>query len=201
MSDGPKIVLDYAPKPRPWARLLAIRRRTWVFLGLIALFVFAAYSYVRGPTSGQIRLDTGDLRYCWYGIPVRYRTMPEPQRSKLLALASKAPPISAKWVTCVTYPLPTSNNSDAMCVGFYWSIAIWSDEDPKIARWAMDDVANYILGMPTAAGLPHSFLVLSPFVVDKHTRAVKAGWRDQDWVKLYCADHGYIPPPAPATRP
>src|ERR1041384_6470997 len=96
------------------------------FIGLLLLVV----GYLSGPTTGEIRLDTGDLRYFWWGIPLRNRPMPEPSRSKLVTLGSKSPAVPADWVVCVTYPLRSSNNTDSMCQSFYRSVAILADEDP-----------------------------------------------------------------------
>jgi hypothetical protein len=195
MPDSPDNTLSYAGKPSALGSLanyLANNRRFWVKAGIIGFLLLLGFGFLHGPTSGQIRLDTGDLRYYWWGIPLKYERMPEPQRSKLLALASKAPAIPAKWVTCDT---------DRFCLSFYWSVAIWADEDPKIARWAMDDIVDYIPGMLSIGGLPKSGLVISIAVVDRQARRVDPGWRDNDDVRTYCAEHGYVPPPAPTTSP
>jgi hypothetical protein len=196
MADRLDNVLDYAtpPKRRSWPKGLTRRLIIYGFM------VLAGYGFFHGPTSGQIRLDSGDLRYCWCGVPLWYKRMAEPERSKLMALASMSPAIPAKWVTCVTYPLPSSNNTDLMCSDFYYSVAVWKDEDPKIARWAMEDVADYIPHMLTRGGLPISCGLF--FVVDHGAHRLEADWREKDDVKAYCAEHGYVPPSAPsASRP
>lgn len=159
-----------------------------VVAGIVIALLLLAIALPSGPTSGQIRLDTGDLRYCWHGIPIRYEQMPEPERSKLLVLASKSPGVTAEWVTCTTHPQDTEYRPHALCRYFYHLTAIWADEDPKIARWAMDDMVDFI--RHGSLGLPNCAHVLSASLVD---------WRDQKEVKDYCAAHGYIPPPAPPT--
>ncbi|MEI8196781.1 MAG: hypothetical protein WCI73_12855 [Phycisphaerae bacterium] len=117
-----------------------------------------------------------------------------------MTTASKSPALPAKWVTCVTYPLSGSNNPDAMCQSWYYSIAIWVDEDPKIARWAMEDVVNYI--QYAKWGLPQSHGLVSNVLVDWQARKVQADWRDQEEVKIFCSSHGYVPSPAsPASAP
>jgi len=174
-------------------------RRIMIASGVVAVLFLLGFGFLRSPTSGEVRLDTGDIRYCWWGIPLKYERMAEPQRSKLLALASKSPVIPAKWVTCTEYSLSPEYRPDRMCQGFYWSIAIWSDEDSKIARWAMDDVVEY-LNQNAKCGLPQSVHLLNDPIVDWHARKVNADWRDQDAVKSYCAAHGYVLPP-PSSHP
>jgi hypothetical protein len=185
-------VLSYAPRADRWERIRAVRRRTWIKLGAAAVACLVLLSFLRGPTSGQIRLDSGDRRYCWWGIPIRYERMAEPNRSKIVALSAMSPAIPAKWVTCVRYPLPSSNNTDLMCSDFYWSIAAWANEDPKIARWTLEDVTRYIPGMLARGGLPESCSLLSTFTVDWRSSTVKPDWREDEEVQRYCASHGYV---------
>lgn len=198
MKNTPAPILPYAPPPKSALRLFRLTRRTCIHLTVYSLIALALYAFVHGPTSGQIRLDTGDLRYCWYGIPLRYRPMPEPERSHIVALASRAPAIPHRWVTCVTYPLPSSNNTDSMCRDFYWSVAIWSTVDRQIARRAFDDVVKYIDRTHATSGLPDSCEILDTFVVDWHSCTVNPAWRDMEEVKSYCTCIGYTPPPAAA---
>jgi len=117
-----------------------------LILGILTLGLAWAY----GPTSAQIRLDTGDLRYCWWGIPLRHELMPEPDRSKIMALARKSKAVPEIWVTCVRYPKHTSNNPDLMYQHFYEDIAMQADEDQDLAIWQLEDVAITIQN-PTSA--------------------------------------------------
>jgi hypothetical protein len=167
-----------------------------VRLGVVAGVVLLGLLMVVGPSSGEIRLDTGDLRYCWWWVPVRYERMPEPERSRIQVVAAAGPAVPAEWVTCVRYPLRCSNNPDLMCRSFYASIAAWSGEDPKIARWALEDVVNYVRTTHAQYGLPASGHVLSGFIVEMSKGRVVADWRDQEEMKAYCAAHGYVLPAA-----
>lgn len=201
MAERSDKVLWYSRKPSSVKTFFAAHRRLMILVGVFAVVLFVGFRGI-GPTSGQIRLDTGDLRYCWWGIPLYYKPMPEPWRSKVMTLASEAPAVPAKWVTCVTYPLSTSNNQDIMCGDFYVSVAMWADEDPKIARWAMDDVVEYIELSHATSGLPNSCHVLGPFLVDYELGRVRADWRDQAEVMEYCSSHGYVPAStSPASAP
>jgi hypothetical protein len=171
---------------------------------LMTVIAFAGILLVcvttRGPTTAEIRLDTGDLRYCWWGIPLKYEMMPEPSRSKLLTVASRTPSIPAKWVTCVSKPWTrTTLRTHRTSVHFYHCIAIWSDEDQKIASWAMEDVVYWINGMTTHGGSLKCSSVLSGFVVDVNKGTIDPRWREMDAVRYYCDVHGYTPLPASTT--
>jgi hypothetical protein len=189
-------VLSYWREPNRLKAFFIVNRRRMIKWGSVIFLLLLGFGVLYGPTSGQIRLDTGDLRYCWWGIPLKYELMPEPQRSKLLALAAKVPPVSAEWVTCVNYPKHYSDNPEIRYHGEYYSIAIWADEDVNIARWAMDDEVKAI----PHGGTTRLWPILGYRVLDSSTGKLNVDWRDQEDVKDYCAAHGYVPPP-PATRP
>ena len=57
MDERPDNVLEYGRKPKGFA----VSRRTVIFVGVVALLLLLAFGFINGPTSGQIRLDTGDL--------------------------------------------------------------------------------------------------------------------------------------------
>jgi len=157
-------VLSYGRADHRVRTFLAAHRRGVIIGTVVVALLFLIIVVGAGPTSGQIRLDTGDLRYCRWGIPLSYKRMPEPARSKIVVLAAKSPAVPATWVTCITYPRSPESNTDSMCRGCYWYISIWADEDPKIARWALEDLVDYIPRMLTRGGLPESAPVLSDFV-------------------------------------
>lgn len=173
------------------------KRRILVFVGLGALLLFGL-GVVLGPSSADIRLDTGDLRYRYFGIPIVYERMPEPQRSRLLALASQSPILVSEWHQCANYPLPTTNNTDGMCRDFYFKIDAWIDVDPQIARLAAEDVASYIRDTNALESLPKSYSLLSGFVVEwtaDNRQSVREDWRDDEGVRAYFDTHGIAIPP------
>ena len=141
MGERADNILSYVSKQnRVWSTF-AFTRRKMVAAGVVVPLLFVMFYLFMGPTSGQIRLDTGDLRYCWFGIPVYYDRMPEPERSKLGTLARRSPAVPAKWVTCVTYPLRGSFNANIACQSHYLlALQPGVTKIPKIARWAMDDL-------------------------------------------------------------
>lgn len=189
MADPPKFVLSYAPPPPPWSQYLTALRRFWWVPCVLLVAGALVYFYEQGPTSVEIRLDSGDVRYCWYGIPLKYERMREPQRSRLLALAAREPAIPAKWVTCFEgRPGPEAN---PIIPGKYWGIAAWAGEDPNIARWLLDEVTDYLQSFK-ADGSPAHLAWVS--MVDMPSCKVHADWRNDEEVRYFCSLHGYTPP-------
>src|SRR4051794_32558190 len=93
-----------------------------------------------GPDDAQINLKTGNLRYRIFRIPFAFERLASPYSGWLRDISSA----DDRWVTVATFPLPTSNNSQLMCQGFYKSAAVWTTVDPKIAKAALEDVERYI---------------------------------------------------------
>jgi len=158
-------------------------------IGIVILIGFVGYSLISGPTSKQIRLDTGDLRYCWWGICFGYQPMQEPIRSKLLALSAKSPAIEDKWVTCVRYPRLADHHVEVRYLEYYVYITYWDAADPTIARWILEDVTKSIESKTWGTPLVHE--ILSSAVIDLSARKLKTNWRENEMVRRYCAAHGY----------
>jgi hypothetical protein len=144
MSEKPDDILPYGRSPSASDQIVAFGRRNLRRASILIGLLILGYGVIHGPRNGQIRLDTGDLRYCWWGIPLEYDEMPEPQRSKIVALAKKSSAVPAIWVMCVRYPKDTTNNLDIMYQGFYRRIAWQAGEDPDLAKWQLEDVAATI---------------------------------------------------------
>jgi hypothetical protein len=147
--------------------------------------------------TAQIRLDTGDLRWCIWGMPVGFEDMPEPYRGRILAASQGSTVLRAKWRTCAIYPLPTSNNPDSMCRRFYREASAWCSVDPTIARFALEDIATYINNTKAQWSLPDSIWILGPDVVSWGTGQVTADWRTNHMVQMYCEQRGYKIPNQP----
>ncbi len=179
-----------------WSSKRRILLSTGLGIGLIV-----TWAIISGPSSADIRLDTGDLRYRYLGIPVVYERMPEPQRSRLQSLASQSSVLVDEWHQCADFPLPTTNNTDGMCLSFYMRADAWIDVDQNVARLALEDVATYIRDTHARESLPHSFALLNGFVIeltDDHRYAVRSEWREDEAVRTFFESHGIpIPPPNP----
>ena len=184
---------------------LGPRLRRLIFpIILSAVLVTIAYSLLTGPTSGDIRIDTGDLRYRYLGIPITYRRMPEPQRSALLALAAQSSILKPEWHQCVSYPLHNSNNTDLMCREFYFCATVWAKQDQRLARAMLEDVARYIIRTRAASGLPLSSWLLSGVFVspDDHGNWVlKPDWAQDEEAIAYLQSKGLGIPTTRAVRP
>lgn len=177
------------------------RRSTWLTIGAVVICLFVAGSLTGFGWTAQIRLDSGDLRYCFLSIPLSFDRMPEPQRSAILAIARESGSLPTEWRTCAIYPLPTSNNPDSMCRGFYHEAAAWVAADRTIARMALEDIAAYVRKTKAQYLLPDSVWILGPVVVSWETGAVPADWRTNDMVQMYCENKGYAIPEKPASAP
>jgi len=160
---------------------------------IIALFVVLGLWIVfRGPTSCQLQLNTGDLRYCWYGIPIIYQRLPESQRRMIEELALHSQRLVPKWVTCVRYPLIGSNNPDKMYRRWYIVSCMWIKEDPYIARLILEDVASF--ADEGANGLPQSARLLMFPVVDQDNAGnpvIEANWRNDPIILEYLKTKSY----------
>jgi hypothetical protein len=151
-------------------------------VAIVAVMVISG----RALTSADIRLDSGDLRYRYFGIPIVYERMPEPQRARLLALTSGSSVCRNVWCPCAVFPLPTSNNTDAMCRGFYMKMDAWIDVDRTLARAGIEDVGRYVIDTGVRQGLPRSFPLMRPVELGKGGRMrVRSDWREDEGVQLY----------------
>ena len=140
--------------------------------------------------AGRFGWIRGTCGIAGFGIPIYYERMSEPERSKVQALAAESPAVPAKWVTCVTYPLRGSNNPDQMWRVAYNCMALWADEDARIARLAMEDVTDCI---EHDKWLLPALGVVGIGEIDFDTDKVKADWRDDPEVQYFCSLHGYVP--------
>ena len=166
------------------------KRRISLFV-LAAIIVIVAWGFFFGPSSADIRLDTGDLRYRYLGIPLVYERMPEPHRSRLLSLARESSALEAEWHQCADYPLPTTNHTDRMCRVFYYKIEAWIREDRIIALSAAEDVAEYIRTTNAKHSLPESVALLKHGDWnDDGDYTVRGDWRDDDDLRSYLKMRG-----------
>ena len=164
----------------------------------VGLIFLTSCRLLRGPTSAQVRLDTGDRRYCWFGVPLQYDTMPEPQRTKILSLKPSAVP--EKWITYVYDPW-SADHEESRRTEFN-RIAYWVDEDPNIGRWALEDLADDI--EQDRHALPASYFALFSGMAHVMDGKLVEDWRSDGVIRDYCLAHGYTCPPAleqlPGTR-
>ena len=156
----------------------------------------AAYAWVSGPTSADIRIDTGDLRYRYFGLPLRYKRMPEPTRSALIELSRRSEMLSPEWYQCAVFPLPTSNHPDRAWQSFYRQVFVWIDEDPEIARALAEDIARHFIEDSAESGLDASIVFFSPWVMEWDDRGgwkICADWRDEPGIQRYLKSKGLAP--------
>jgi hypothetical protein len=135
----------------------------------------------------SVRLDTGDQRVTYWGIPVAYRPMREPIRSSLLSVQSKTAPRGWRWCA-------REAASDGMVYRFYLDAAAWVEVDPEIARLVVSDLASYLDTTHATSGLPYCMTMIWPDVVDRvsgENPRVIDGWQKNPEVLAYLATKGY----------
>ncbi|MGA2441146.1 MAG: hypothetical protein ABSH08_09310 [Tepidisphaeraceae bacterium] len=143
-------------------------------------------------------MDTGDLRYLYFGIPFEYHFMSEPERTQLIALAVGSNVLKPEWHSCAAHV--GSNNADRMCSGAYARATAWIAVDRRLAQMIVEDIATYVRDTEGWHGLPASAGMLD-FVIDRNKNGnwyVKPGWQQDPAALDYLQSKGYSPP---ATQP
>jgi hypothetical protein len=154
--------------------------------------VAIGWSILTGPSSVDIRLDTGDLRHRVLGIPIYYERMPEPQRTNLLSLAQRSATLSSEW--CSLAPQQTSNSPKRMCRDFYYRVAAWVDEDPAMAAMIAEDVTQYIRRTHAREGGPETWSLLSCAQIGPSGEmTIPPNWREDEHVQQYFSWKGRTP--------
>ena len=134
-----------------------MRRVTVALLTAVSLIAVGIWL---GPHDGQINTSDGRIRYrkCW--IPYKVTARPR-YSAEIHALG-----LSNHWLTCVTYPLASSNNSDSMCRNLLQGAAIWGTFDPVLGRQMGKDIEEYIKATKAQSGLPRCSLLCSGIYID-----------------------------------
>lgn len=158
-----------------------------VLIAVALVSLGALYGVIRGDfrTSAEVRLDSGDLRYCYFGIPIEYRRMPEPQRPILMTLSSQPAAIRPEWRRCMAFPQRGTNHRDSMCRQWYHNVADWAPTDPIIARMLLEDVALAVKDGDSYV----TPLFCHPILTwdGSGHRVVEPGWQDDPEVRFYLA--------------
>ncbi|WP_146585754.1 hypothetical protein [Posidoniimonas polymericola] len=166
------------------------RRADWAIGIVVGLAVITSTGV---GSSVQVRLDTGDQRVCYWGIPAYYRLMPPEVRRTLASLEDEEAP--NRWVWCATQV--GSNNADAMVHRFYRCAAVWVSEDREVAKLIVRDLADYLRKTHATQGLPDCSPMLWPDVVevgeDFADGTVVVGWASMPEVQRYLAAKGRTP--------
>lgn len=126
----------------------------WFFAICIILFIaaFLLLPMKVSDRTAEIRLDCGDLRYPSNGCVVHKHTMPEPDRTKLLALATKTSIPKETWCQ---FTIPPLKAWDRMHQADYRRVVPWIEVDPELAKLLLEDLAIYMQGLKQKQhGLP-----------------------------------------------
>ena len=204
MSQTMALPLNYSAHRSPG-------RRRFGFAAIILSGVLIGRYWMTGGELGTavgIRLDTGDVRYYYLGVPIIYHRMPEPQRSQVLAMAAKSSVLKTEWHTC--RPIPLRPYRDPVIWSeMYDKAAVFAKQDPDLARMLLEDfVSLWVLLEDTggsSAATVHFPLLSGDFVKvgNPGSWVLVQGWRQDPEVLAYMASKHYTPPgtqPAAATQ-
>jgi len=110
----------------------------------------------------------------------------------MLILSARSDVIDSGWYQCAKYPLPTTNNTDAMCRMFFIRAAIWAREDPAIGKLMIEDLAEYIRETRARHGAPEGWdLFFWRLEEDgQGVRRPMQGWREDEHIQAYLQTNG-----------
>jgi hypothetical protein len=167
---------------------------TWIerSLLIVVLIVLGAIFFLTPrPTSAEIRLDTGDLRYLMDDQVIESREMEEPYRSTLLSIAEHSPVLRDEWHRCSNNPHDPEHNIERRCQRFFRNAAAWLITDREIGLLVAEDVAKYIERTNAEYDSPDC-IYLFDWVErgSDETLVVRDGWQKDEQVKQYLAQHG-----------
>jgi len=138
----------------------------------------------------QVRLDTGDQRALFCGIPYQYWPMHREVRDRLLSL--RDPQIPSRWVWCAQQV--GSNCPDAMIWSFYKKASAWVEVDRKIAALVVGDVVTYVATTHGRGGeITFSRMIWTDVVSSDEncTPRVLPGWENNPRVRWYLSKKHY----------
>lgn len=167
---------------------------TWIERSLlvIVLFVLGAIFFpTPRPTSAEIRLDTGDLRYLRGDQIVEFREMREPYRSTLISASQGSKILTNRWHRCSNNPRNPERNTEKRCQHFFEESAVWLIADREIGLLVAEDVARYIETTDGQISQPDCYPLL--IWVQKGpdgTPVVLNGWQKDEQVIQYLSQHG-----------
>lgn len=170
----------------PRAILMIIGGATSGLLAVVAVLAIIGHGW-----TAEVRLDCGDLRYSYLGLPVIANPMPEPERSVLISLADESLVLHPEWRVCAVFPRRGPVESDQRCRDAYRRISAWAEADRTIARLAMEDLAEYIDATGGWLGAPECAMILGPDVIDSTAGDVLPNWRSNPNVRAFCEARGY----------
>ena len=139
---------------------------------ILSIGVALAVGVWLGPHDGQINTSNGSIRYrkCW--IP--YKVSSSPRYSAEIQKLG----LSNHWLTCVTYPLTSSNNTDSMCRRLLQGAAIWGTYDPALGRQMGKDIEHYLITTKAKSGLPQCSLLCSSIYINFSSGTTFGDYKD-----------------------
>ncbi len=161
---------------------------------IVLTLVLCGVSILGMADSRQVRLDTGDQRRLFWGIPIVDEPMEQNQRRALSSLNAGVP---AEWVWCGTRSPGWSGCGSVAVYQEYYYAAAWIAIDPPIACQVLRNVADHTRRTGGMSGTPSPCHAMwSPDVlIDDGAGGLQLvqGWQDNPRVKTYLESRGLRP--------
>src|SRR6476659_612697 len=88
-----------------------------------------------GPDAAELSLNSGDIRYYYFGLPLKYSRMPEPQRTDIVTVTSPLLKGGSEWA----YVPVERTSSDSPPITrfrlFYSQASAWKRADPAVCKF------------------------------------------------------------------
>jgi hypothetical protein len=157
---------------------------------LATVAVAVGYAALMGPSSTEIRMDCGDVRYRYFGMPMIFTRQNPESRLILLSLARKSPFLRPVWLPVVRQT--SSNNPLAAYQNWYVGASIWCSVDADVGRLLVEDIASAIRDAKgVKIGVPKGIYLLR---LTYETDLIPTNWMFDPKVRAYCKARGYSRP-------
>jgi len=160
---------------------------------LIILIIVLRVVFGR-PDAAELSLNSGDIRYYYFGLPLKYSRMPEPQRTDIVTVTSPLLKGGSEWA----YVPVERTSSDSPPITrfrlFYSQASAWKRADPAICKFIFQDIMDAIHDRRwTDGGIPALRILEYSDVFDANLNRVMPGWKVSTSVQDYCQSHSYTP--------
>lgn len=182
-------------------------RLIWIVWGLVVVTVGTVALFLCDVGKNvQVRIDTGELRYTFFGVTYERQRHSRTIRERILSATRLPPPVPAEWYDCLREGArgPIAGEGSESCTMVYrwyrWASA-WSEVDPSITRMILDEIVSWLEGgaWRGTTNLKCMAMLLPISLDDSGTPRLSSGWRTNEYVEAYLRAKGYdieeFPPP------
>jgi hypothetical protein len=172
-----------------WMTANFLAQRKWGYASALVC-AFVLFSCLGLGSTFQVRLDSGDQRICFWGIPTFHRSIDAEARNSLLSLNGSEVP--KRWATFhARFGLRYDTR---IARDYYEEAAEWVNVDPAIAELILSDLASHVVrGRTDQPPECSAMLYFTGIQWEGRVRSVAANWRADPHVQRYLASKKYRP--------